>query len=43
MVGGVAFAGQPDLAKMAGADVSVSDARDAVLQANEWCRAGQVN
>ena len=43
MVGGVAFAGQPDLAKMAGADVSVSDARDAVLQANEWCRAAQVN
>lgn len=43
MVGGVLFVGRPDLVKQSGTDVYVLDAREAVLQANEWCRSAKVN
>ena len=35
--------GRPDLVKQSGTDVYVLDAREAVLQANEWCRSAKVN
>lgn len=43
MVGGLVFAGRADLVRRVGADVAISDAREAVLIANQWCRSTQVN
>lgn len=43
MIGGVLFVGRPDLVKKSGADVFVLDAREAVLQANEWSQSATVS